>query len=295
MLQILLKKIFNLIGFDSHAFLFRIFEINAGRICDAKIKMIDEQTRQLVLSEDERFHHKDMILEDLGSQQVVRGFTIDRIQFLHQCEITSEDIVVDIGDSNGIFLRSLNKDGISLNISPDIISSLREKNIETVVADAEHLPFKNESISTILLFQTLEHVPNPILLLNEIARVCKKSLILSIPYVSQTHIHRRKYDLKRPIYEHHIFEFSQNDFRSIVSHTPFKIQKEIIAMVIDKTGISLDRIIVSLWNRIFEPDQFCGCFTKFYLVHLKKEIHLNDTTDKKLTNSLPDKGICFQQ
>jgi len=277
MVQGFLKRFFTSIGFDTHAFLFRIFEINAGRVCDLKMRTLDKETEKLILSEDERYHHKDMVLDDVGSQQVVRGFSIDRIQFLRECGISTGDSVVDIGDSNGIFLRSLNKDGISLNISPGVVGALREKHMETVIADAEHLPFKDESISTILLFQTLEHVPNPVLLLNEIGRVCKNSLVLSIPYVSRTHIHPRHYDLQRPIYEHHIFEFCPEDFRSVISHTPFTIQKEIVATVIEKNGFSFDRMIVSLWNRFFEPDQFCGCFTKFYLVNLKKERHGTST------------------
>jgi len=265
-----LKKILDFFGFDIHGFLFHVFEINAGRICCKKIGTLDEEIKTLVLSEDERFHHKDMELEDMGSQYVVRGFTVDRIKFLQDCRVLPYEIVIDIGDSNGIFLRSLKKDGLSLNINQMIVTSLHEKQIESVIADAEHLPFKDASISTVLLFQTLEHVPNPILLLNEIARICKKSLILSIPYVSKTKIHSRQYDPKRPIYEHHIIEFNPNDFRSIVSHTPFRIQRESIAVVIDKNGLSLDRFVVFLWNRLVERDMFCGCFTKFLLVHLEK-------------------------
>ena len=266
-----LKKILDFFGFDVHVFLFRIFEINAGRICRQKMETLDEETKKIVLSEDERFHHKDMELDDMGSQFVVRGFTVDRIKFLQNCDISPNDSLIDIGDSNGIFLRSVKKDGISLNISHVIVASLHEKHIETVMADAEHLPFKDASISTILLFQTLEHVPNPIILLNEIARVCKKSLILSIPYVSKTQIHSRQYDPNRPIYEHHIFEFNTDDFHSVVSHTPFRIQRESIAVVISRNGLSLDRFIIFLWNHLVERDMFCGCFTKFYMVHLEKK------------------------
>jgi len=265
-----LKRFFSVLRFDTHTFLFRFFEINSERMCNNKVRTLDEETRKIILSEDERFHHKDMILEELGSQYVVRGFTVDRIRFLRECGITPDEIIMDIGDSNGIFIRSLKNEGISLNISPGVALSLRDKNIETVIADAEYLPFKDRSISTILLFQTLEHVPNPVRLLKEIGRVCKKSLILSIPYVSETHIHKRQYDLQRPIYEHHIFEFSQPDFRSIVSHTPFTIAREMNAVVLDNRGFSADKILIRIWNYLFEPDQFCGCFMKFYLVHLKK-------------------------
>ncbi len=266
----LIKKILTSLGFDTHAYLFGVLERNATRICNDKIGGLDETKKALVLAEDERFHHKDVITEDVGSQQVVRGFTIDRIRFLETCGIRAGETVMDIGDSNGIFLRSLDKDGISLNISPRVASALHEKGLQTVIADAEHMPFKDTSISTILLFQTLEHVPNPVLLLNEIGRVCKDSLVLSIPYVKQTHIHRRLYEPRVPLHEHHIFEFSPGDFRSVVSHTPFRIERESTAVVLDKRGISLDRLVISAWNRFVEPDHFCGCFMKFHIVYLKK-------------------------
>jgi hypothetical protein len=79
MLNSHLKTILSFFGFDTHSFLFRIFELNAGRICRQKIGALNEETKKLVLSEDERFHHKDMELDDKGSQYVVQGFTVDII------------------------------------------------------------------------------------------------------------------------------------------------------------------------------------------------------------------------
>ena len=92
------KKVLNFFWINPHGFLFHIFEENAARVFEEKISTLDEPMRNLVLSEDERFHHKDMQIEEKGSQYVIRSFTIDRIQFLKKCNIVSEDLVVDIGD-----------------------------------------------------------------------------------------------------------------------------------------------------------------------------------------------------
>jgi hypothetical protein len=266
-----LKKILNFFCINPHDFLFHIFEENAARVFQEKISVLDDPMRNLVLSEDERFHHKDMQLEERGSPYVIRSFTIDRIQFLKKCNILSEDLVVDIGDSNGIFLKALGKNGISVNISDVVIKSLRDLQIDVVLADAEHLPFQKKSISVVYLFETLEHVSNPIALLNEIGDACSKSLIISIPYVSVTRIHPYRYDPKRPIHEHHIFEFTPEDFRKIISHTPFTIKKEQIVSVLDERGPLIHRLVMFLWRHLLEQDMFCGCFKKFYICYLERK------------------------
>ena len=92
------------------------------------------------------------------------------------------------------FFEAAQKDGVSVNISDPAVKSLHGRGMETVMADIEFLPFKDNSIHTIFLFETLEHVPNPITLLDEISRVCSDTLIVSIPFVEKTKIHPYNYD-----------------------------------------------------------------------------------------------------
>lgn len=266
----LLKKILELFGYNPHQFLFRILERNARGIYEEKLISLDDRTRALVEQEDERHHLGDMVLDETGSQYVVRSFTIDRIRFLRECGAENAGTVTDLGDSNGIFLRSLNRDGISVNISDPAVRSLKSRTMGVVKADVERLPFKSGTISTVVLFETLEHVPNPILLLSEIERVCSSSVILSIPYVSRTHIHPFNYDPALPLFQHHIFEFSPHDFKKIVSHAGFTIQSERIATVLGIHNTLLESLVFFLWKRFIEPDTYCGCFLQFYMCHLKK-------------------------
>lgn len=277
MVRRLLKKILVLIGYDPHVFLFKIFERNAKGIYEKKLLNLDRETRILVEQEDEKHHLVDMEFSDAGSQYVVRSFTIDRIRFMRECGVQRAKTVLDLGDSNGIFIRSLNREGISVNISDPTIHSLKSKQLEVVKADVEWLPFQKKSVSAILLFETLEHVPNPIRLLSEINQICKGSLILSIPLVSETHIHPYNYDPSRPIYQHHIFEFSPEDFKKIITHTGFTIDSERIVTVVGTSERILDSLIFFIWRKFIEPDTYCGCFRQFYMCHLKttlsKEMH----------------------
>jgi SAM-dependent methyltransferase len=269
MLRSVIKQVLAAAGIDSHAFLTGVRERSALRILDRKLALLDPATRHLVTAEDERDHLADLPLDDRGLEYVVHSFTVDRIRFLRAIQGTG-DPVVDVGDSNGIFLRALRRDGISVNISAAATAKVHARGMDAVQADISSLPFRDGSIPCILLFETLEHLPDPIHALNEIGRVCSGSLVLSIPSVQRTTIHPFHYDPGRPIYQHHIFEFSREDFHSVITHSPFTIEREQIAVVLGEGGGPVERLIFWLWKRCAEPDTFAGCFTAFYLCHLKK-------------------------
>ncbi|MDD1669675.1 MAG: class I SAM-dependent methyltransferase [Methanomicrobiales archaeon] len=246
-----------------------VLQRNAGQIMNAKLETVDHETRTLVTSENERYHFGDIDLNEIGLQHVVRSFTVDRIQFIRDVLPRSvQGPVVDLGDTNGIFLRSIGQGGIGVNISDPAVRAIRARGLETLKADIEFLPFRDRSIETVLLFETLEHVPNPIRVLREIGRVCSHSLVLSVPYVKKTIIHGSGYDPARPAPQHHIFEFSVPDFRKILTYTPFVLERDRIATVLGGTGNILDRLVIALWSIFRERDMFCGCFRRFYICHL---------------------------
>jgi|SRR5208283_896761 len=259
------------LGIDTHKILFEIFERNAQKVMEIKYSSIDAATKKLLHAENERFHYGDAIITEKASEYVLTSFTIDRIAFIREnALLKNDDIVADLGDSNGIFLRSCQKDGISVNISNPAVKSLHKRGMETIMADIEYLPFKDNSIYSVFLFETLEHVPNPITLLNEISRICSDILIVSIPFVEKTKIHPYNYDPARPVYQHHIFEFNRDDFLTIITHTPFTLGSEKVAVVLDGRMSLSDRLVFFLWYHIMEHDTFCGCFKKFYMCSLIK-------------------------
>lgn len=243
---------------------------NANYVLQKKLLEADPEIQSLVLSEDETNHYGDSQLDDDGLKAVISSFTLARINYINEI-LGDNGLISDFGDSNGIFIRSGNQKGFSVNISMPALLSIHNMGIETVRANLEYLPFKNNSIDHILLFETLEHVPNPIMLLNEIGRVCRKNLIISIPYVEKTNIHRFAYDPTRTIQQHHIFEFSPDDFKKVITHTPLKLLDEEKIPAFEPRRSIIDFMIFTLWRVFKERDAFLGCFKFFYMCHLIKE------------------------
>src|SRR4030042_1616346 len=88
--------------------------------------------------------------------------------------------VLDIGIGEGFFSRlCIQKKAktISLDFADPMIQYHKENNPDftLVQADAQYLPFKNESFDTVLALDVIEHLPSPSAFLNELTRVLKKS------------------------------------------------------------------------------------------------------------------------
>lgn len=76
------------------------------------------------------------------------------------------------------------------------LDMIKSKNI-SVISDAHHLPFKNESFDCIICNAVLEHVVEPHQILVEAYRVLKPkgTLWISVPFLQ--HIHSDPYDFRR--------------------------------------------------------------------------------------------------
>jgi len=244
---------------------------NAERILNRR--MASFKKKDFFAEEDMSAHFADQEVSDAGLQKVLMSFIIARLNFIEKILTGDEianDIFVDLGDSSGIFLKAFGKPGYSVNLSEEALQNIKAKGIAGIRANVGSLPLKDNSVDHVLLFETLEHVPNPVATLQEICRVCRKSLFISIPYVSQTNIREFNYDPSRPIHEHHIFEFNDTDFRKIVSHTSFKINRAEVAEVLDDGRNLKELLLFAHWHLCFEKDLLYGCFKKFSLYHLTK-------------------------
>jgi SAM-dependent methyltransferase len=231
----LLAKLRRLIGSKLGNLALDVRRENAERILNRRLSGFGK--KDIFKGEDISAHFGDEELSDVGLQKVVMSFIIGRVNFIEKV-LTKDEIAtgtfVDLGDSSGIFLKALGKRGTSVNIAEEPLKNIRTKGIKVVKADInDRLPFEDGSIDHILMFETLEHLPNPIAVLKEIYRICRKSAFVSVPYVSRTNIHSYNYCPGRPIHEHHIFEFSDSDFRKIVTHAGFKIDKAEVVEVLD--------------------------------------------------------------
>lgn len=153
--------------------------------------------------------------------------------------------VLDIGIGEGFFSRlCLQKKAktISLDFADPMIQYHKENNPDftLVQADAQYLPFKNESFDTVLALDVIEHLPSPPNFLNEVNRVLRKGgrLILTTPntgnIIEETlkmpfrvlskflPIKMREKDVDHCT---HMKEFSVRELRALLKTSNFKIRK----------------------------------------------------------------------
>lgn len=168
--------------------------------------------------------------------------------------------ILNVGDTDGILLESLGKRGMSLNINKECVEFIKSKGMEAILGNAEILDFPDSSFDFVFCFQTLEHCPNPVKVLNELGRVAKGKVFLSIPYTEITNIYNIDYwiNLKKTSWgekevrniDCHIFEFSTADFKNILSYTNLEYEKSFLIDYFDNNSY-----MENLMNRIY-PSYF---------------------------------------
>ena len=169
--------------------------------------------------------------------------------------------ILNVGDADGIFLESIGKKETSLNLNQECVEFIKKKEMDAVLGNAENLEFEDLSFDFVFCFETLEHCPNPIKVLNELGRVAKKKVFLSVPYRNETKIYNIKYWTNRKKssskeagvkgVDCHIFEFSTDDFKNILSYTNLEYEKSFPIDYFDNDsfkGKLLNKVYSSYFN-----------------------------------------------
>jgi SAM-dependent methyltransferase len=143
--------------------------------------------------------------------------------------------VLDVGGTSGIVIESLDKKGVVLNINQECIDLMKKAGIKAILGDAEDIDLKDKSYDYVTSFQCLEHIPNPLRVLNEMGRIARKKVFISIPFVKNTRIYNKEHwinikkeswkvqgDVKKV--DCHIFEFSTEDLKNLLSYTNLEYQ-----------------------------------------------------------------------
>jgi len=88
--------------------------------------------------------------------------------------------ILDVGCGTGYVQDNLGKKSVGMDIT---FGLLRENRNDVVCADAGHLPFRSNMFDTVYSINLLEHVPDPVQVVEECRRVLKKNgtLILITP------------------------------------------------------------------------------------------------------------------
>lgn len=109
--------------------------------------------------------------------------------------------VLDIGGERVNTIASFEKPQLDW-----IYFNLEQRYAPDVIGNCEALPFKAESIGTVLLFEILEHVPDPRMVLDEAKRVLRPGgrLFVSMPFMYRHH--RNPADFHRWTHERFFME-----------------------------------------------------------------------------------------
>lgn len=201
---------------------------------------------------------------------VQEGFIAARIQFIREMLGTDEiahSRFADIGDSNGIFVRALGKTGTSINISQDVLNNIL--GLETVLGGLPSIPLPDQAFEYVLCFETVEHLHDPIGGLRELARLARKGVFVSIPFVRRTCIHPYWPDKSRPPAEQHVLECSDEDFRKLLTYAGLRVASWRVHEVFDSPRSPVE-VVANLFWRTMDGDVLCGAFRRFsmyFLVH----------------------------
>ncbi|MDO8658900.1 MAG: methyltransferase domain-containing protein [Candidatus Levybacteria bacterium] len=98
------------------------------------------------------------------------------------------DKILDAGCGTGLILRRLPEGTIGIDINPRNIkkAKIHAPKAKVLLGDIEKLPFPDESFTTIISTEVIEHQPDPKPTINELKRVLKKGgvIIGSVPGIS---------------------------------------------------------------------------------------------------------------
>jgi ubiquinone/menaquinone biosynthesis C-methylase UbiE len=133
-----------------------------------------------------------VLLQDETSEKYFR-FSTRRITALFIEKIVQHlkkndpKIILDAGCGTGfitdIINRSMDVTIVSCDMNAHRISCAKTQfHLETVIADITHLPFRSSSFDTVLAIEIIEHLPDKESALDEIKRVTRKNVIITVPF-----------------------------------------------------------------------------------------------------------------
>jgi len=118
----------------------------------------------------------------VGEAITILSYRRAYLEILSFLETPKELSVIDIGCGTGIYLEWLLEDfdyTVGIDISSNMIKSCKERigkdpRNEFLVADAQHLPFREDVFDIATVIETLHHIPDPPIAIKEIARISKR-------------------------------------------------------------------------------------------------------------------------
>jgi hypothetical protein len=184
---------------------------------------------------------------------------LDALSIIRGDELT----VVDIGDSagtHGQYLRALAPEGkmarvLSVNLDPVAIDKIRAKGGDAVLGRAEDLDVAEYNAALFCLFETLEHLSDPLRFLHRLATGAAAHVLVSVPYRRHSRFgddHLRLAESAMPekltAEQVHIYEFSPADWALLARFAGYRVVFQRIYRQYPRRSIF--RLTAPLWRRL---------------------------------------------
>jgi hypothetical protein len=193
---------------------------------------------------------------------------------------TKECKYLDIGDSDGSVRLIMNKimneikiDSLGINLQTEAVNRVKATGLKAECIDAMKMGKLGRKYDIVSLFETMEHLPDPIGFLDSMHDVVGERLVISVPFIRRSRVGMQYLTDKWPkdklpnIENTHIFELSPEDWIKIFRHTGWKVEDQWKLLQFPRRGI-LKYIMRYAWIKI--------SFEGFWFVSLSKVI------DKKM-------------
>ncbi len=183
---------------------------------------------------------------------------------------------LDIGDSDGttrlLLKESMDNFNIStlgINLQQQAVEKIRQRGLDAERIDAMELNKEGRKYDIVSVFETLEHLPNPIGFLENMHEIVNQRLVISVPLIVNSRVSLGYLDDNWPkskvptIENNHIFELAPRDWRRIMLHCGWEIEKEWKVRQFPDRGV-LGQIMRYAWRKI--------SFEGFWFVSLIKDM-----------------------
>lgn len=201
-------------------------------------------------------------------------FLKERIEHLQKMSESVESYL-DIGDSDGSTrmllqnsMDNFNMSTLGINLQTKAVEQVKQLGLDAECIDALDMHKTNRKYDIVSLFETLEHLTDPLGFLKSIHPVVNKRLIVSVPFIDHSrvglaYLQEKWPEHKVPTIENtHVFELSPNDWNKIFLHCGWCVEDQKVARPFPSHG-SLKHIMRYAWKKI--------SFEGYWFVSLKKD------------------------
>lgn len=126
---------------------------------------------------------KQLLFRDTSDYYLSASNKLVFDKFIDLCKKHCGKNILDIGCAVGHYMVELNSLGFKtagVDVNPAYVETAKSKGLDVHLIK-DKLPFPDKSFDSVVLFEVLEHLPDPVSLLIEAQRVARKNIIITVP------------------------------------------------------------------------------------------------------------------